>query len=75
MELRVNGDVLPIAQLAPDFLILKNPIDHPPTDAEIHMSIDGQERRWLVQLRDGISTSEPQTSISDCRLVNGSSAC
>ncbi|HEX5272926.1 MAG TPA: hypothetical protein VFW33_20655 [Gemmataceae bacterium] len=74
MELRVNGDILPIAQLAPDFLILKNPVDHPPADAEIRMSIDGHERRWLVRLHDGISAAEPRTRISGCRSANGAAA-
>ncbi|MBI3408166.1 MAG: hypothetical protein HY040_07405 [Planctomycetes bacterium] len=64
MELHVNGRVLPIAQLGPNFLVLENPIDYPPTDAEITMSIDGHEDRWPVQLVDGIQAGQRKTSIS-----------
>ena len=64
MHLRLNGHVLPIAQLGPDFLILKNPVDHPPADAEIEMSIDGHERRWAVRLVDGLTAGQRESRIS-----------
>lgn len=64
MELCVNGYTLPIAQLGPDFLILKNPTDHPPTDTEIALSIDGHEDRWTVHLVDGITASQRKTKIT-----------
>jgi hypothetical protein len=63
IELRVNGHILPVAQLGPTFLILKKPIDHPPADAEIVMSIDGDESRWPIRLGAGLSNSEPETEI------------
>jgi hypothetical protein len=66
MELRLNGHILPIAQLGPDFLVLKNPVDHPPVEAEIAMSIDGHESRWPVRLLDGMSASQRRTRISRC---------
>ena len=71
MELHVNGHILPIAQLGPDSLILRDGIDYPPADAEIRMSIDGHERRWVVRLRDGISAAVPRTRISRCQDGNG----
>jgi hypothetical protein len=61
MHLHVNGQVLAIGQLGPDFLILREAIDHPPTDACIFLSIDGKERRWAVHLPDGIQVSKPAT--------------
>ncbi len=61
MELRINGFVLAIGQLGPDFIILDKPLPHPPSDAEITVSIDGNERRWKVQLPDGISTKKSRT--------------
>jgi hypothetical protein len=67
MELRVNGLVLPISHLGPDFLIVTQPIDHSPTQAEIAMCIDGKERRWMVQLPEGLSTASLRTSILPCR--------
>lgn len=64
MELHVNGRVLPIAQLGLDSLILEDSIEHPPAEAEIHVSIDGHESCWPVQLDEGLSAARPRTRIS-----------
>jgi hypothetical protein len=64
MALCVNGEVLPISQLGPDFLILKSPTEHGPTRAEIIMSIDGQEKRWRVHLVEGIAPTTRKTKIA-----------
>jgi hypothetical protein len=64
MELCVNGYVLSIGQLGPDFLILDKPADHPPAEAEIAVWIDGRERRWNVHLPDGIAAQSPHTKIT-----------
>ncbi len=69
IHLHINGCVLPVAQLGPDFLVLRNPVDHPPGDAQIFMSIDGQEKRWPVHLTDGIDAKKRKTRISP---ANGS---
>jgi hypothetical protein len=70
IHLHVNGQVLPIAQLGPEFLILRTLVDHPPCDAEITLSIDGQERRWFVHLPNGIQVGQRKTAIS-CIVSNG----
>jgi hypothetical protein len=72
MQLLLNGCILPIAQLGPDFLVLKTPIDHPPADAEIAMSIDGHEDCWRVHLPEGIKSERRKTAISKVPHVNGS---
>jgi hypothetical protein len=64
IELRLHGQVLPIGQLGPDFLMLKDPVDHGPADGEILLSIDGDERRWRVRLPEGISAHERHTKIA-----------
>ena len=64
MEMCVNGFVLAIAQLGPDFVILDKPNDHPPTEAQIAVWIDGRERRWNVHLPDGIDAGRPHTKIA-----------
>jgi hypothetical protein len=64
MQLSVNGHVFVIGQLGPDFVILDNPIDHPPTQGEITLSIDGRVKRWTVYLPTGISARQGETSIS-----------
>ena len=45
MRLFVNGHVLNIAQIGPSFLMLDQPIEHPPVEAEIPMSVDGHQDR------------------------------
>ncbi|MBI3407331.1 MAG: hypothetical protein HY040_03115 [Planctomycetes bacterium] len=66
MELRLNGHILPIAELGPNFLVLRTPIDHPAGDAEISLSIDGEEECWPVWLADGIILEKRETKISRC---------
>jgi hypothetical protein len=66
MQLNVNGHVLRIGQLGPDFLILRDAIDHPPADASILLSIDGDESHWTVHLPDGIQANKPETRICRC---------
>jgi hypothetical protein len=70
--LRLNGDLLPIAQLGPDFLILKDSVNHPPADAEVSLSIDGHESRWPVRLEEGLSAAQVRTRISRSEHLNGS---
>jgi hypothetical protein len=64
IQLHVNGHVLAVTQLGPDFLVLKNPVNHPPMDAEIAMSVDGLESRWEVRLVQGITVEERKTMIA-----------
>jgi hypothetical protein len=66
MQLNVNGFILPIGQLGPGFIMLDNPPDHPPSDAEIVMWIDNDERRWKVYLPDGISAAKTRTRTTSC---------
>lgn len=61
MELHVNGRVFDVGQLGPDFLILRDPIDHPPAQGEMMVAIDGQVKRWPVLLPDGITPSQVRT--------------
>ena len=64
MQLFVNGHILPIAQLGPDFLILRSPVEHGPCEAQISLSIDGNESSWPVRLDNGIRTDQLKTAIS-----------
>ena len=64
MELRVNGSILAISHLGPDYLILAQPVNHPPARAEIFMSVDGSERSWPVGLPAGLSTASRRTPIA-----------
>ncbi|MHB1426147.1 MAG: hypothetical protein ACYC3I_23535 [Gemmataceae bacterium] len=64
--LHVNGSVLPVAQLGPSFLVLRRSSDHPPCEAEISLSIDGDEKRWTVHLTNGIQVGRRKTAITPC---------
>jgi len=64
--LYVGGQVFKVGQLAPDFLILDDPLDQPPGRAEISMSVDGRERRWPVELPEGIVAGRTETRIGAC---------
>lgn len=63
----MNGSIFSVAQLGPGFVVLRDAIDHPPSIAEIRMSIDGDETRWPVQLVDGIATDSRKTRIGASR--------
>jgi hypothetical protein len=67
MELRLNGSVLTISHLGPDYLILARPVDHPPAPAEIIVSIDGNQRRRAVYLPAGLSTESRRVPIAACQ--------
>ena len=64
MQLLVNGSTLSIGQMGPDFLFLDDPIDHPPADAVIVFSVDGNERRWAVRLPEGIAGGRQRVAIA-----------
>ena len=64
MKLLVNGSSIPVAQMGPDFLLVTEAIDHPPTDASVVMQVDESERRWNVRLPNGISSRSKRVAIS-----------
>jgi hypothetical protein len=57
MELHLNGHTLTIGHMGPDYVIVDKPIDHPPAEAELVMSVDADVSRWPVYLVDGVSSS------------------
>jgi hypothetical protein len=61
MQLQVNGSILPIGQLGPDFIILDKPAAYPPGRAEIRLSIDDWVTQWEIELPHGISGEEVMT--------------
>jgi hypothetical protein len=64
IRLILNDRSIPVAQLRPDFLILHEPIEHPPADAEMILIVDGREESWHVRLPEGLRTVEPITRIT-----------
>jgi hypothetical protein len=64
MHLSVDGQRLSIGRMGPDYVVLDSPIDHPPADAEIIVTVDGNRTRWRVQLVEGLSATQHRTRIS-----------
>jgi len=64
MHLLIDGATVSIGQLGPDFLLLKTSFDHPPVNATIFLSIDGNERQWEVRLPEGISAGSRRVVIA-----------
>jgi hypothetical protein len=65
MQLVFGGAKLSIAQLGPDFLVLREKPAMPPGAGEIIMQVDESERRWPVRLPNGIVPGERKTPIKN----------
>ena len=64
ITLFVNGFSLPVAQLGPNYLFLRSPINHPPIEAEILLDVDGDKEQWRVFLPKGISEKQKRVETS-----------
>ena len=65
MHLRVNGRILPIAQVGRDFFILRERCLIPAsTQAEIVVEVDDQISRRDVMLLDGVSAGQERVGFS-----------
>jgi hypothetical protein len=64
MRLLVNGSLLPIAQMGPDFLLMDKTIDHPACEATILFSVDDSERSWAVRLTAGMTEGQERVAIA-----------
>jgi hypothetical protein len=65
MQLLVNGISIPVAQMGPDFVLLREPISLPPCEATVVFRVDQEEDRWLVRLPNGVAGSK-QVVIAPC---------
>jgi len=63
IQLLIDGGSIPVAQLGPDFLLLSNPIDHPPVTGVLVLQVDQSERRWNVRLPDGMVSSSNRVAV------------
>ena len=64
MQLLVNGFTLPVSQMGPDFVLVNTPVNHAPAAATVVMQVDESERRWNVQLPNGISAECKRVQIT-----------
>jgi hypothetical protein len=64
MRLLVNGNSIAVAQMGPDFLFVDAPINHPPGSASLILQVDQSERRWNVDLPEGMSSTSKRVAIA-----------
>jgi hypothetical protein len=64
MNLLLNGASLPVGQLGPDFLLLRDSVEHPPAKATLVVRVEKTERRWAVRLPEGISATSRRVLIA-----------
>jgi len=63
MRLMINGSSVSITHMGPDFLLIEAGDDHPPGEATIVLQVDDTERRWQVNLPDGISKDSKRVAL------------
>ncbi|MBK8036076.1 MAG: hypothetical protein IPK22_02945 [Verrucomicrobiaceae bacterium] len=54
---RIRHDV---PHMGPEFIILPQPPNHPPCQAIVGLSVEGQLKQWPVSLPDGLSEKSPR---------------
>lgn len=64
MHVIAGRNHLGVAQVGPDFMIVEDPIELPPTPAELVVQIDGHEKRRSIYLPDGIQKAILRTRIA-----------
>ena len=62
--LSLHDRQLRIGHLGPNYLILDDPINAPPSDAQISLSVDGVTTRWSIHLPEGLSAADPRAPIA-----------
>ena len=64
MQLLVDGVSIPVAQMGPDFVFLREIIPLPPSNAIVVFQVDQEEERWEVRLPNGISADSKKVAIA-----------
>lgn len=63
LTLRFAGRCLPLGQITPDAVFCDPPVELPPGEGEVVMTVDGQARTWAVLLPVGSKVDQPRTPI------------
>jgi hypothetical protein len=63
MRLLVNGYTLSVRQMGSDFVLLDEPVSHPPASATILLRVDDTEETWPVRLPEGITAGIERVAI------------
>jgi hypothetical protein len=65
LSLLVGDRALDVAKASPTQITLRSPVDLDPCDAELVMSVDGREHRWLIRLPRGAARFNVVVPIED----------
>jgi hypothetical protein len=63
LHLEAGGQVFELEQISPGDIILAEAVHLPPGEAEVMMRVGGEERRWRIELPDGVSPAIRRTRI------------
>jgi len=55
MFLDIDGVRHDVSHMGPEFIILAHPVNLPPCEGVVGLTIDGRLRQWPVRLPDGLS--------------------
>ena len=66
MFLDIGGVRHDVSHMGPEFIILAKPVNCPPCEGIVGLTVDGRLKQWSVSLPDGISqaTSRVKTAIA-----------
>ena len=62
LRLRVNGDDLDVAQVGPGFCVLRDLRPHPPSDAQLIITVDDHTETHRVSLCHGIAADSREVT-------------
>lgn len=64
MRLLINGSSIGITHMGRDFVLIESPAEYPPCEASVFLKVDDSERRWPVNLPDGISKDSRRVALA-----------
>jgi len=62
-KLVAQGETYDVAQVAGEFIIMARPVEIPPCDADLHITVEGDERVRRIRLPSGASKSSDWVDI------------
>ena len=69
LQLIVGERVFELARTGPGYVVMEEPVELPPCDAELLMSVDGRMHRWSVFLDQGAVPFESRVNIASATYI------
>ena len=64
MRLLIDGRPIVITHMGRDFILVDDPAEHAPCEAEIVMKVDDSESQWKVKLPEGMSRASRRVTLA-----------